>query len=41
LWEILEIFIAALLTRLTEEHTETLVDLLIEPEVQEPIRDAV
>jgi biopolymer transport protein ExbB len=29
------------LTRLTEEHTETLVDLLIEPEVQEPIRDAV
>ena len=29
------------LTRLTEEHTETLVDLLIEPETQEPIRDAV
>ena len=29
------------LTRLTEEHTETLVDLLIEPETQEPISDAV
>ena len=29
------------LTRLTEEHTETLVDLLIEPEIQEPVRDAV
>ncbi len=29
------------LTRLTEEHTETLVDLLIEPETQEPVRDAV
>lgn len=29
------------LTRLTEEHAETLVDLLIEPETQEPIRDAV
>lgn len=29
------------LTRLTEEHTETLIDLLIEPEIQEPASDAV